>query len=125
MERESNLTIEQIRERSEQVKALKQQQTAIDMAALGIIKSILETCENRRLSFSDKEDDDENFTINVFDDFGIKNNYLVDDIRLEKKGVVVLHAENEDYRIWETDKTYTEICQYMLDEIEFEIINNQ
>ena len=125
MERESNLTIEQIRERSEQVKALKQQQTAIDMAALGIIKSILETCENRCLSFSDKEDDDENFIINVIDDFGIANNYLVDDIRLEKNGVVVLHAENEDYQIWETDRTYTEICQYMLDEIEFEIINNQ
>lgn len=120
MERESKMTLNEIRKHSEQAKKLCEQKTAIDMAAMKNIKEVLKSCENHRLGFSDKEDDDENFTINVPDGFCADTNYLVDDIRLEKNGVILLHANNEDYQIWETDKSATEVYQYMMDEIEFE-----
>lgn len=120
MKRESKMTLNEIKKHSEQAKKLCKQKTAIDMAAMESIKEVLRTCEKHRLGFSDKEDDDENFTINVVNEFGIEGNYLVDDIRLEKNNEILLRVIDEDYWIWETDKSATEIYQYMMDEIEFE-----
>lgn len=125
MERESNMTLNDIRKHSEQAKKLCEQKTAIDMAAMESIKEVLKTCENHTLSFSDKEDDDENFTINVPTDYGEMENLLVDSIRMEKNDAILLNADGRDFWIWETDKSATEIYQYMMDEIEFEFINNQ
>lgn len=119
MERESNMTLNEIRKHSEQARKLCEQKTAIDMAAMKNIKKVLKTCENHTLSFSDKEDDDENFTINVPILDGEMKKLFVDDIRLEKNDAIFLRVIDEDYWICETDKSATEIYQYMMDEIEF------
>lgn len=117
---EYNLTKKQIDEHVRCAHDLCEKKTAIDMAALNGIKKILKACENHILAFSDKEDDDENFSINVFTDWGEEVNLLVDDVRM-KNNTIILRAEGNDYNIWETDKSATDVYQYMVDEIEFDL----
>lgn len=121
---ESNLTKEQITKHIEQSQELCKQKTVIDLTALRNIKEILKTCENNRLGFSDKEDDDENFCINIVDCCGTSECLLVDDVQLMPNDVIVLHAEGKEYNLWETDKSATDLYVYMMDEIEFEHNNS-
>ena len=122
---ESNMNREQILLRLAEAHNLCEEKTAIDLKSLKAIKEVLETCENNTLGFSDKEDDDENFTINIPTDYGEMENLLVDTIRIEKNGAILLNADGRDFWIWETDKSTTEVYSYMMEEIEFEFINNQ
>lgn len=122
---ESNMNRKQIMLHLAEAHNLCKEKTAIDLKSLKAIKNVLKTCENNTLGFSDKEDDDENFTINVPTDYGEMENLLVDTIRMEKNGAILLNADGRDFWIWETDKSTTEIYSYMMEEIEFEFINNQ
>lgn len=117
---ESNLTKEQIAKHVELVEELCIEKSVIDREALQGIVEILKTCENNKLSFSDKEDDGENFCINVFDENGEDCNYLVDDVELIGKNTIILRAEGKDFYLWETDKSILELYRYMVDEINFE-----
>ncbi len=122
---ESNLTKEQIAKHIELSQELCIEKSAIDLKALQGIVEILKTCKNNRLGFSDKEDDDENFSINVPNENGEVCNYLVDDVELIGKNVIILRAEGKDFQLWETDKSATELYSYIVDEIEFDFNNNQ
>lgn len=123
MERESNLKRDEITAFVGHAQRLCEQKHEADMKALNYIKLVLRTCKGNTLGFSDKEDDDDNFTINVYNDNNEQENLLVDHIRMEKNEAVFLNADGRDFWIWETDKTATEIFQYMMDEIEFEFDN--
>lgn len=123
MERESNLKRDEITAFVGHAQRLCEQKHEADMKALNYIKLVLRTCKDKTLGFSDKEDDDDNFTINVYNDNNEQENLLVDHIRMEKNEAVFLNADGRDFWIWETDKTATEIFQYMMDEIEFEFDN--
>lgn len=116
----SNLKRDEITTFVGHAQRLCEQKHEADMKALNYIKLVLRTCKDNTLGFSDKEDDDENFTINVPTDYGEMENLLVDTIRMGKNGSVVLNADGRDFQIWETDKSATEVFQYMMDEIEFE-----
>ena len=120
MERESNLKKEEITEFVGHAQRLCEQKHEADMKALNYIKLVLRTCKDNSLGFSDKEDDEENFSINVPRNDGTMENLLVDAIRIDKNGNVFLEAEREKFYIWETDKSATEVFQYMMEEIEFE-----
>ena len=122
---ESNMNREQILLHLAEAHNLCKEETAINLKALNAIKDVLKTCKNNTLGFSDKDDDDENFTINVPTDYGEMENLLVDTIRMEKNGAIVLNADRRDFFIWETDKSATSIYSCMMDEIEFESSNNQ
>ena len=117
---DSNLKRDQITAFVGHAQRLCEQKHEADMKALNYIKLVLRTCKDNTLGFSDKEDDDENFTINVPSDYCEMENLLVDHIKMEKNGSVLLNADGRDFQIWETDKSATEIYQYMMDEIEFE-----
>lgn len=120
---DSNLKRDEITAFVGHAQRLCEQKHEADMKALNYIKLVLRTCKDKTLGFSDKEDDDDNFTINVPTDYGEMENLLVDHIKMEKNEAVFLHADGRDFWIWETDKTATEIFQYMMDEIEFEFDN--
>ena len=117
---ECNFNRAEIAENIKNARNLCGEKTRIDMEALNAIKNVLKHCENHTLHFSDKEDDDENLTIKVADGSSVERKWFVNDIRLEKNGAIFLRVVDEDYWIWETDKSATEIYQYMMDEIEFE-----
>jgi hypothetical protein len=117
---ECNFNRAEIAENVKNARHLCGEKTRIDMDALNAIKNVLKHCENHTLHFSDKEDDDENFTVNIFTDWGEQENHLVDSIRVEDNDAVLINCGGEDYWTWETDKSVTEIYQYMMDEIEFE-----
>lgn len=117
---ECNFNRAEIAENVKNARNLCGEKTRIDMEALNAIKNVLKHCENHTLHFSDKEDDDENLTIKVADGSSVERKWFVNDIRLEKNGAIFLRVVDEDYWIWETDKSATEIYQYMMDEIEFE-----
>ena len=120
---DSNLKRDEITAFVGHAQRLCEQKHEADMKALNYIKLVLRTCKDKTLGFSDKEDDDDNFTINVYNDINEQENLLVDHIKMEKNEAVLLHADGRDFWIWETDKTATEIFQYMMDEIEFEFDN--
>ena len=117
---ECNFNRAEIAENVKNARNLCGEKTRIDMEALNAIKNVLKHCENHTFHFSDKEDDDENFTVNIFTDWGEQENHLVDSIRVEDNDAVLINCGGEDYWTWETDKSVTEIYQYMMDEIQFE-----
>ena len=117
---ECNLNRTEIVENVKNAMRLCGEKTRIDIEALNAIKDVLKHCENHTFHFSDKEDDDENLTVNVYNDQGVQENHLVDSIRVEDNGAVLINCNGEDYWTWETDKSVTEFYQYLIDEIESE-----
>ncbi len=96
----------------------------IKTKCLEMITEILDTCKDKTLTFSDKDDDDDNFSVNVLVD-GNEENVMVRNVHIGDGGLICVTTEDDrDWFIREVHVDYDDLIKYMLDEIKHEISHN-
>ena len=91
--------------------------------AMEAVKSILKRCKNNTLSFSDTDDPDEMFSVDI--DFNCElpqDNYLVDAVNYdENSNNIFLVIENKKFYLWEFNMyDCHKLLTYMIEELELE-----
>ena len=88
---------------------------------LEMVKEILNTCKDKTLTFSSKDDDDDNFSVNVLVD-NKEENIPVRNVHIGDGGLVFIKTEDDrDWYFYEVHVDYDDLVKYMLDEIKYEI----
>lgn len=119
--RESNINEVALANLQGRISILSTGLDVIKTKCLDIVKEILNTCKDKTLTFSDKDDDDDNFSVNVLVD-GKEENVMVRNVHIGDCGLVFIKTEDDrDWYFYEVHVDYDDLVKYMLDEIKHEI----
>jgi hypothetical protein len=109
--------------------ALKQtkEYSRVEDESKRMVVEILNTCEGKRMAFTDADDDDEQFGVVVTNESGTAEEYrLVDDVALKETNdgdsvVVITDDCHDEWQLWEIHAmTYTGLLAHLANELVLE-----
>jgi hypothetical protein len=109
--------------------ALKQtkEYSRVEDESKRMVVEILNTCEGKRMAFTDADDDDEQFGVVVMNESGTAEEYrLVDDVALKETNdgdsvVVITDDCHDEWQLWEIHAmTYTGLLAHLANELVLE-----